>query len=323
MLKAAEVADDLDGLTSTLGPDHPLVAWKRDFERGVYPPPDDEGWDEPASRAMLAVALNNLEDPYCLALALNIICWTPSPLDDDLLEAHRPGAVDELTRLSADCYEPILGYWIAGAALALTNELAPAYAAEMQMLAWRLGRRLESASFRVAGFYVDQLLKAEGHSVPLAGYLAPARRDLAQHLHLFDVAEFDLSLRLVELECASELALDAANDGRALGVVYHAETATQMAQKIASIATELENADTSDDTDDTDTSDSDGSEAMWMRERAGTLTRTVADTYLIVNRPAKALETLELAHRIHDYDGSREDLALIVRVLQSANWTSA
>jgi hypothetical protein len=320
MLKAAEVADDLDGLTSTLGPDHPLVAWKRDFERGVYPPPDDEGWDEPASRAMLAVALDNLEDPYCLALALNIICWTPSPLDDDLLEAHRPGAVDQLTRLSAECYEPILGYWIAGAALALTNQLAPAYAAEMQMLAWRLGRRLENASFGVVDFYVDQLLKAEDHSVPLAGYLASARRDLAQHLRLFDVAEFDLRLRIVGLECASELALDAANDGRALGVVYHAESATQTAQEITSIATELENADTSDGTA---ASDSDGTEAVWIRERAGTLTRTVADTYLIANRPAKALETLELACRIHAYDGSREDLALIARVLQSANWTSA
>jgi hypothetical protein len=320
MLKAAEVADDLDGLTSTLGPDHPLVAWKRDVERGVYPPPDDEGWDEPASRAMLAVALDNLEDPYCLALALNIICWTPSPLDDDLLEAHRPGAVDQLTRLSAECYEPILGYWISGAALALTNQLAPAYAAEMQMLAWRLGRRLENASFGVVGFYVDQLLKAEGHSVPLAGYLASARRDLAQHLRLFDVAEFDLRLRIVELECASELALDAANDGRALGVVYHAETATQTAQEITSIATELEKADSSDDTG---ASDSDGTEAMWIRERAGALTRAVADSYLIANRPAKALETLELACRIHNYEGSPEELALIARVLQSANWTSA
>jgi hypothetical protein len=312
MLKAADVLRDLDFVEPALVDGHPLLNWKREVDEGLFPDErSHSGWDRPAARAMLDVAIKHRDDPYCHVLALNILCWSPSPdcIDERFRERYLADAFSRICALADSANEPIIAYWLAGAALNHAHLANPAYQAELQVLAWRLGLEMNTHVAPATTYYMDRFSREHAPSVALARYTVPTQLELIEHLRAVAPGIGVPVLASAEALCHSALAVADADNGQRQGVLlrYH-ETRRCVSNLIADVGGELVEPDGPDEMGLT-----------WTLDELADPLRIVADALLLVGMRDDALAALAAAAQISPYDGDQEDLAVLGRLLGSAN----
>jgi hypothetical protein len=307
MLKAAEVIRDLPLIQPALADEHPLLKWKRDVEAKRLPDEEShEGWDRPAARAMLDVALAHQDDLYCHVLALNILCWSPSPdcIDEGFRENYIADAFPRICALAERADEPIVAYWLAGAALNHAHLARPPYQAELQMLAWRMGIGLNAQAAPAASYYMHQLAMVHAPSVALARYTMPAQLELIEHLRTVAPGVGVPVLVGAEAHYHSALAVADADNGQRQGVLfrYH-ETHRCVSSLVAATGGEL--------------IEPDEVGLTWTLDDLADPLRVVADALLLVGMRDDALAALKAAARISPYEGDQDDLDLLTRLVAS------
>jgi hypothetical protein len=309
MLRDFEVAEGLRLVEGNIPQDHPLLSWRSRFLEGGFSVDEGEEDRDAAMRPMVQVALDNQGDPYCHALALNILSnrWDSDLIDEDYRTEYLNDAFGRICDLAEIATEPILEYWIAGAARGLLRDLRQGFSAELEILTWRLGHRLQEPIELPLEFYITELFGAELITGPLAGYRSPIELSLARHLRFLAPADCEPMFVAVEMRCESASALLAAWQGRRQGVLFHRSTIArclhELDEKFPGILAEQV----------APWEDMFG--CVWHQFYLATPLQTLADALLLVKMPREALKTLREASRIDPHEGDLSELELLGRVL--------
>jgi hypothetical protein len=224
MLRSDEVAASLRWVD--LGETHPLSVWCAKYEAGLFPPSEEHsGWDQLANRAMLDVALDNMDDPYCASLGLGILAWTPIPdyIDRNMRRTLLSDGYRRLCAIDDPVMDPTLAYWTSDAAITMTGDVNPAAAGELQMLAFNLGVHVDQPLAQLVEFYAHELATLTDSGLVINHYTAPARANLARHLRELIPDYIDHFLYAFEANAASDQCVYLAHQGRRQGVLYHGE----------------------------------------------------------------------------------------------------
>jgi hypothetical protein len=316
MLNEHDVLDSLMLMDPLLPGEHPLVTWAvqyiEEWQRTRAEPRDESADRGPEDlRPLLDVALSDAGDPYCRAFALSLLCSTSGDvfLEDPAARAIRRRAYDDIGELADASDEPILAFWLADAALGLAEQVKPPYAAELEVFAWRMGCRLREPFPVAMQFYVYELFTKDHDTIKHVSYTVPARLALVRHLRALQPGTFEQVYNTIEARCAAASAIFDAEQGRRQGVLLHARVVTQCyAIFIRQFARTLE------------TGEGPPEDVLhhfvWYPSWLADPLRTVADAFLLVGMPNRALESLAKASELDPYDGVASDVALIRKVMR-------
>lgn len=308
MLAVKDVIESLALISPALSEEHPLMAWVVKVTEGNFFSTTEWEWDEPTATAVLAIALENPEDKYSQVLALNMLIGLSESdfIDEDTRENHLKGSFKTLSDLANTVREPIIEYWIADTALSRQYRLRPPYAAELRMLAWRLGRRVDIAEPLLFEFYATRLLHNQSDAaIPLMEYEVSAKISLVNRLRTLFESGNEPVLTAIEMGCAADQAIYCADQGRREGVLYNRERVieflTSLRNEYPTFLSSGENPGLQDQFEYTPD----------VISKIQSSIAVVADALTLIQLPKSALELLNLAIKISPYEGSLNDLSLL------------
>jgi hypothetical protein len=121
--------------------------------------------------------------------------------------------------------DPLIGRWLAEAALTVADEMAPGGAVEMHTLVWRCALAHATLPAPVVAFYVQQLVYTDqtGHGVVLDAHLAPIRLAAVERLKTMLPDGPRLLLNVVQAHAYADLAVASAAERRAQATEHYVD----------------------------------------------------------------------------------------------------
>lgn len=214
----------------------------------------------------------------------------------------------ELFSLGSECFgEPVLGAWLAGAAVGMAEEMSVGWAAEMHTLAWRLGLSCPPASTRNENSYLELLIETEytPMGVVLSAHLAPIRLALCAHLKEICRPNVADLLSIVEANSFASLAMAAAAEKRTQATEHYVDC---LEAALSPAALRWKGGASTDE----DIGLLESINIMWIDDYLSNPASCGADALLAVDNTERALELWGTAIAFHGrQDMADKELALV------------
>jgi hypothetical protein len=307
----ADEGEAIDRARDVLTDEHPLVLWRVRASAGEFGDvPAAHGVVQPEAEALLEAACSAPEDPFCAAMCLRLFGRHYENLDRNRWTVPDVGSMyRSLAAARASEVHPIVGLWIAEAALGLVHRLRTAYAAEMDVLAWRQGLSITAQDDFLSSFFLRALADETTRidNVYAAAYVAPVRLALVDHLIPNLNGRYRILCLLVKAQAAAALALVDAQDQRQQGVRFHSKYCLERINEGVETFAALELAGASEDAYE------------MLRMKPGRVwfdgpLEEVADALLLVGENALAINMLRFQLGIHAISEDAE-VKLLERVM--------